>query len=153
MEQQYDSLSDTYKHKFRVMKLMALISDELIQRGVNHDNSKLESPEKELFDIYTPKLAKVTYGSEEYKGYLKELKPALDHHYAKSLHHPEHYKNGIEDMTLIDLLEMLIDWKASSERHQDGNILKSIEINTSRFDIDSQLKKILINTANKLDGK
>ena len=59
------------------------------------DNSKLESPEKELFDEYTPKLKDCTYGSDEYKEFLKGLKVALDHHYANNSHHPEHYENGV----------------------------------------------------------
>lgn len=149
----YDSKADTLEHKQRVMQLVCYAANNLMDRGLNHDNSKLKDPEKSLFDEYTPKLKNVTYGSDAYKEYLKELKPALDHHYAKSKHHPEHYPNKINDMTLFDLLEMFLDWKASSERHHDGNILKSIEINTERFNIDIQLKQVLINTAKELDGK
>jgi hypothetical protein len=50
-------------------------------------------------------------------------------------------------MTLIDLVEMLVDWKAASERHDDGNVLKSIEVNAKRFRISGQLTTILENTA------
>ena len=32
----------------------------------------------------------LTYGSDEYKACLTEMKPALDHHYAANRHHPEH---------------------------------------------------------------
>jgi hypothetical protein len=53
-------------------------------------------------------------------------------------------------MNLIDLVEMLCDWKAASERHNDGNIKKSIEINTARFGLSWQLAKILENTADLL---
>lgn len=49
-------------------------------------------------------------------------------------------------MNLLDILEMLCDWKASSERHNDGNINKSIEINANRFNMSPQLVKILENT-------
>lgn len=38
-------------------------------------------------------------------------------------------------MNLIDIVEMLADWKASSERQQNGNLLTSIEINAERFNI------------------
>ena len=78
--------------------------------------------------------------------------PALAHHYANNRHHPEHHKNGVDDMTLIDVLEMLIDWKAASERHNDGNILKSIEKNADRFGLSPQLVKILENTAKTAFG-
>ena len=50
-------------------------------------------------------------------------------------------------MNLIDMLEMICDWKAASERHADGDILKSIEINQKRFGYSDDLKNILINTA------
>jgi len=77
---------------------------------------------------------------------LAELKPALDHHYSHNSHHPEHYENGIDDFTLADLVEMFFDWKAASERHNDGDVLKSIEINKQRFGLSEQLCKIFENT-------
>lgn len=127
-----------------------LASVELLNRAAIHDNSKLQSPEKELFDIYTPKLKDSTYGSDEYKAFLSELKVGLDHHYAKNSHHPEHYEKGINGMNLFDLIEMFFDWKAAGERHADGNIYKSIDINQDRFKLSQQVKDILTNTATYL---
>ena len=106
-----------------------------------------------MFDEWTSKLRGVTYGSPEYAEFRQQLKPTLDHHYANNRHHPEHFKNGIHDMTLIDILEMLMDWKASSLRHNDGNILKSIEINQERFGFSPDLRQIMENTAKWLDGE
>ena len=71
---------------------------------------------------------------------------ALKHHYAANSHHPEHYENGIDGMTLIDVLEMLCDWKAATERHADGDIMRSLEVNRERFGISDQLANILANT-------
>ena len=141
-----DQTTKTIEHIINVRKYMSFTRDELIDRSVKHDQSKLESPEKEIFDEYTPKLSQVTYGSDEYKGYLKEMKIALDHHYLANRHHPEHFENGVNDMNLIDLIEMLCDWKAATLRHEDGDINKSIEYNRKRFDISDQLTKILLNT-------
>ena len=76
------------------------------------------------------------------------MKPALDHHYANNRHHPEHFENGISDMNLIDLIEMICDWKSATARHSDGDIKRSIIINTNRFKLSDQLAKILSNTAN-----
>lgn len=142
---------ETQKHIEAVRKYIRLMIDKIDLRGVKHDNSKLDTPEIELFAQYTPKLANTTYGSEEYKSFLEQLKPALDHHYASNRHHPEHFINGINDMTLIDIIEMFCDWKASTLRHNDGNLLKSIEVNAERFNMDGQLKQILINTAKMID--
>lgn len=148
-----DSKDATILHQCRVGTLLCDAADELIRRSEVHDASKLSSPEKELFDEYTPKLAGCTYGSDEYKEYLQGLKVALDHHYANNSHHPEHYENGVEGFDLFDLIEMFFDWKAASERHNDGNIFKSIEINKKRFNISYQLSSILKNTAERLGYK
>lgn len=142
----------TMRHIERVRNLLDQCVEELLKRGREHDQCKLESPEVELFTEVTPQLSALTYGSPEYNAMLEKLKPALTHHYSRSRHHPEHFKAGINDMTLIDILEMLCDWKAASERHNDGNIRKSIEINSDRFEIGPQLTKILENTAKELFG-
>ena len=151
--QQYDSTKDTLLHIKRVNELLMLFAKELMDRAICHDNSKLYDPEKPLFDKMTPLLKGLTYGSEEYKKSLAELKPALDHHYSHNSHHPEYYKDGINDCNLFDLVEMLCDWKAASERHADGNIFKSIQINKTRFAMADQLAKIFENTVNKLFGQ
>jgi hypothetical protein len=145
----YDSSIDTLKHIKRIGNLLHKMILELLIRIDNHDSSKLKTPEKEIFDEFTPKLKDSTYGSEEYKNFLKEMKKALDNHYVLNSHHPEHYNNGINDMDLIDLLEMFCDWKAASERHSNGNIYESISINKKRFNISDQLEQILVNTAKR----
>lgn len=142
---------ETQKHIERVRYYIRMFTDKLTTRGVEHDRTKLESPEVEIFAEQTPKLAELTYGSDEYKESLKELDVALQHHYAQYRHHPEHFKRGVNDMNLIDLVEFMCDIKASSERQHDGNLLKSIETCAERFDMDDQLKQILINTAKMID--
>ncbi len=144
----YDSKEDTLEHIYKVCDYLDYCAKEFYRRGTIHDQSKLESPEKEVFDEVTPKLATLTYGSDEYKASLADMKPALDHHYAHNRHHPEHYgEAGINGMNLFDIIEMLMDWKAASERHANGDIYKSILINRDRFDISDQLYRLLVNTA------
>lgn len=142
---------ETQKHIESVRKYIRFMIDKIDNRGVKHDASKLESPEVEIFAEHTGQLANMTYASPEYQASLDALKPALDHHYASNRHHPEHFVNGINDMTLVDIIEMFCDWKASTLRHNDGNLLKSIETNTERFHMDGQLKAIFMNTARMLD--
>ena len=140
-----------YKHIQKVREFIQFFVNKLTIRGIEHDRTKLESPEVEVFTEYTPKLAESTYGSDEYAEFLKEMNGALQHHYANSRHHPEHFSKGINDMNLLDIVEMFCDWKAASLRHLDGNLLKSIEFNAGRFNMSSQLKQILINTAKMYD--
>ena len=138
---------DTMCHIERVRNLLNDVIREILLRQEAHDQTKLDPPEVGLFSEYTKSLSTLTYGSPEYNQKLAELKPALDHHYANNRHHPEYHKDGVNDMNLIDLIEMFCDWKAASERHQDGDIIRSIELNVDRFGLSPQLAKILENTA------
>jgi len=153
MELNYDSTADTLTHIRNVQSKLNAVARELIIRGEKHDASKLLPPEKEIFDEYTPKLKNSTYGSDEYKGFLKDMGEALTHHCENNSHHSEHFTNDINGMTLIDVIEMFCDWKCASERHADGDILKSIEINCKRFNIDQQLRQIILNTAELFNCK
>lgn len=150
--EKYDSRPDTEQHIATVQGFLYIAIQELKRRQVVHDKSKLESPEKEMFDEWTPKLKESTYGSVEYNNFLKELKVGLDHHYANNDHHPEFYTNGIKGMNLISLLEMIIDWLAATKRHADGNIIRSIEINQKRFGYGDELKEIFLNTLPLIGG-
>uniref|UniRef100_A0A6H2A625 Uncharacterized protein n=1 Tax=viral metagenome TaxID=1070528 RepID=A0A6H2A625_9ZZZZ len=146
MKSNYDSSTDTLNHSRNVLRFMNIIIHELTKRAEVHDKSKLLSPEKEIFDEYTPKLKTSTYGSDEYKEFLKGMGDGLKHHYSVNRHHPEHFDDGINDMNLLDIMEMLCDWKAATLRHNDGDIYKSLEINASRFGVKKQLLRILQNT-------
>jgi len=142
-----DSTVDTLRHSRRVDELLLQLVAQIQDRITKHDASKLEDPEKAIFDEYGPKLKASTYGSDEYKGFLSEMRVALDHHYANNRHHPEHFLAGVAGMTLVDLVEMLADWKAASERHADGDLAKSLQIQRDRFGLSDQLAAILDNTA------
>ena len=145
-----DSRPETEAHINKVRGIIATIMLELSKRYQSHDASKLEEPEKPYFDKATSKLKGLSYGSEEYKQALRDIRPALDHHYSNNSHHPEHFnKDGISGMTLIDLVEMFCDWCAASHRHEDGDIFKSISSNSKRFGYDAVLAKILENIAKK----
>lgn len=137
---------ETYEHIRQVQLLLAKVHKDLHERALAHDQSKLSPPEVDTFTEFTPKLKHAEYGSDEYKSFLKQMKPALDNHYANNSHHPEHFANGIEDMNLLDVLEMFCDWLASTKRTKNGDILKSLEIQQSRFGISPQLIQIMRNT-------
>lgn len=171
----YDSRPETYAHIQEVQRRLGRAIRNLIGRSEAHDQSKLVSPEVEAFDEHTGRLRGTTYGSDEYKACLAAMKPALDHHYAANSHHPEHFAGticvqcgnrddepctcggprtsvaGIRGMTLLDLVEMLCDWKAATLRHADGDIRRSIEVNQARFGYSDELKQILFNTLAEIE--
>jgi hypothetical protein len=140
---------ETLKHIQSVRSFLYLMIEELDNRARNHDQSKLESPEAEIFGEYGPELAKVEYGSEDYKKLLEKVKPAIENHYSKNRHHPEFHKDGIDDFDLVDLMECICDWKAATQRNKNGNIRKSLEINAERYKISPQMLKILSNTVDR----
>ena len=176
-----ESISDTKAHIDKVAGFINLIISELSERVLNHDKSKMEQPELDIFAVYGPKLKYTTYGSDEYRSYLKEMKVALDSHYAKNRHHAEFHdkkekycnecdiglnptitqynkcpncnttnpevkeRYTLRGMNLIDLVEMICDWKAATMRHSDGDIYKSLDDNKKRFGISDELYQILLN--------
>jgi hypothetical protein len=142
--------AETQKHVDILHNLLMDFAFEVLKRGASHDNSKFSEFELSGFTQYSPKLNGTTYGSSEYKQFLTELKPTLDHHYASNRHHPEFFENGIRDMTLVDIVEMLFDWWASTQRHTDGDIFRSIELNEKRFNIPPELSDIFRNTINSV---
>lgn len=193
----YDSTNDTLEHRKNVRLFLQRFIGEIIDRQIHHDDSKLEEPEKSIYDEFTPKLRDTTYGSDEYKTMLIAMGPALQHHYANNSHHPEHYQiwqcplcesifkhedasidirfegeirlcpkccehgtimecalkpaSGIYGMSLLDLLEMLADWKAAGMRHADGDMQQSLEVNRKRFQMSDQLYEIFQNTVKELE--
>lgn len=148
---EYDSTLDTQAHIARVGMALLDVLHNLEHRASFHDQSKLAEPEKSAFDILTPKLKDLVYGSAAYRAVLGELQPAIDHHYGANSHHPEHYQAGIRGMSLLDLIEMLCDWKAAGERHEPPtNFGHSIAINTERFQLTPELVAIFFNTAREL---
>ena len=143
--------AETMRHILTVRALIMETIREFVNRADAHDISKLGPPEVDTFTKYTDILAKLTYGSQEYTDTLKLMKPALDNHYAHNAHHAEHHADGIMGMDLFDLIEMMLDWKAATLRHKNGDINKSIEINAKRYNIPEPLVRILKNTVDHLE--
>lgn len=146
----YDSRPDTLEHIAHVRRFLAEARSDLRDRAVRHGRSKLAEPELSVFNEYTPKLRDSTYGSDEYKAFLEGMGEGLRHHYAANDHHPEHFAGGIADMDLLQLVEMLADWKAATLRHADGDLDRSITQNAERFGYGPELERILRHTAERL---
>lgn len=147
----YDSRADTVAHIIAVRERLGSAIRDLCRRQDEHDRSKLRPPEKAAFDEFTPRLRASTYGGPEYEAMREAIAPALAHHYAANRHHPEHFPDGVRGMTLVDVLEMLCDWKAATGRHADGDLAKSIEINQRRFGYGDEMRAVLTNTAREMD--
>src|SRR5450755_2969819 len=129
-----DYVKDLVDHKRRVADYMQIVANDLFQRAAVHDNSKFSPEEYNIYEQVFPELQKYALGSQEIKQAYEKLGPALQHHFQENRHHPEHHERGIDDMTLVDVLEMVCDWLAASHRSKTG-IGKGLEINRERFHI------------------
>ena len=147
----YDSWKDTLEHIQNVQLKIHVVVQDLLHRAIIHDASKLQPPEKEVYDSNPAQLSTIEYGTNDYKSAKDKVQVALNHHYSVSPHHPEYYIDGVDGMNFLDLLEMLVDWKCSTERTKNGDLKKSIEINAEQFNMSEQLKQILLNTASYLE--
>lgn len=143
----FDSTKDAKAHITLIQKVFnETIIPELQKRSENHDKSKLSSPEREMYDEYIPKLKETPFGSKEYVKVRKEMeKTALQHHFQENRHHPEHFENGISDMTIVDVVEMFCDWYAASLR-SDTSFLDGLMFNKNKFKMSDELYEIFLNT-------
>lgn len=142
------SIEKTLFHKARVSELLSSAAMELLQRGAVHDDSKFEPIEADRLrqmDELIAREGNVAFGSPEYEERKKLLGPMLTEHYRRNSHHPEHFGNGVNGMNLFDVLEMLLDWKAASERGE-AHVL-GLKAGVAKYAIDAQLAEILENTA------
>ena len=145
---QYDSRADILAHILAVRDRLDVFAAELSRRGSAHDASKSSGAEKPAFDLVTPLLPGVTYGSPEYLALEERVRPALEHHYQHNSHHPEYHGNcGIAGMDLFDVVEMVCDWIASVAGRSGGDL--NLEFNIRRFGIEAHLGSILANTLNR----
>jgi hypothetical protein len=136
-----------HAHQNKVRALINLGIGELWRRYLEHDRSKLDSPEFEIFSAHFAEFNAAEYGTPDYFVALAKVSEAISHHYEVNRHHPEHFPNGIADMDLIDLFEMLCDWMAATSYGTNGNLAKSIKVNTQRFNLSDQMVRVLENTA------
>lgn len=141
--QTYDCTEDVLDHKLLVASYMLMEINGLVARVAEHDNSKLLSPEKEMFDQWTPELKARTFGTDFYKAALDGMGEGLKHHYRVNRHHPEHFENGVDGMNLLDVLEMVCDWRAAA---QAKGVALDLEHAAQRFNLSPQLVNIIRNS-------
>lgn len=147
-EKRVKYLRQIHNHVMSVQKCLNSFASDLIERGRVHDISKFSEPELSGFAENVDNVSTIVYESEEYKKKWNEMRTVIDIHHINNRHHPEHWDNGVEEMTLLDILEMISDWNAATVRYKNGDLLKSVEINCEKYKVDGQLKRIILNTIN-----
>lgn len=136
----------TLAHKVRVGRYMMGFAARIFYRAICHDNSKLCPPELIIFADAAEGPYDASYGSKRYFENLDTLSQALLHHYAHNSHHPEHYETGISGMNLLDLVEMVSDWRAALSAPVGTNVQEIIAKSQNRFGMSDDLSAVLRNS-------
>ncbi len=107
------------------LMLLAKITEhgeELALRAKEHDASKFGPEERNAY-VWLTEYHQCRRNGEplEYPpGVEQEVKRAINHHMTANRHHPQFHTDP-NDMTEVDLIEMVCDWTAmSQEFDQDG---------------------------------
>lgn len=104
-----DTLKTFVHHRVCVAAALQKVVHEFERRQMLHDESKFHLDEFAGFARINATARRHPYGSEEYMAALEAEKPALDRHFARNPHHPEHHDDPTK-MGLFDLIEMVCDW-------------------------------------------
>ncbi|WP_425397556.1 DUF5662 family protein [Aeoliella sp.] len=109
----------------RCLEVMARVTDhaeELLQRASQHDASKFE-PEERVPYIWLTEHHRCRKSGKPFAyppGVEAQVEAAIAHHMSHNRHHAE-FHDDPNDMTEVDLIEMVCDWTAmAQEFHQCG---------------------------------
>jgi len=138
------------RHKGLVARYLLGLAVRLAWRALVHDLSKLAPIEARGFA--RAGLKGHVYGSAGYRAARLALGPALDHHYRANRHHPEHFQAGLAGMDLVDLAEMLCDWRAAVRLNPRGSLERSFQVGRTRFGLGEELEAVLRNTV-EVEGR
>lgn len=118
----------TTEHIERVRRCLTLMAtatshgEALMERGRVHDASKF-GPEERIPYVWLTEFHRCRRANEafEYPESVEpQIKAAIQHHVTTNRHHPE-FHDDPNDMSDVDLIEMVCDWTAmSQEFNQDG---------------------------------
>lgn len=140
------------KHLSEHIMMQQNFTNEIIERikydSDHHDESKTKNPEFMFYCKLNKALTLVKYESKEYKEIIND--PHVAMHKESNSHHPEFYgDDGINGMTLVDIVNMLSDWKSASMT-SDTPLIEGMKKNKEKFEISDQLYQILVNTVELL---
>ena len=118
----------TIAHIGRVQTCLAVMAEiteygaELLVRGQHHDASKF-GPEERIPYIWLTEFHRCRRNGEFFHypdGVAEQIEEAVRHHMSVNRHHPEFHLQP-DDMSDVDLIEMVCDWTAmAQEFDQNG---------------------------------
>jgi hypothetical protein len=100
----------------RMQEIYPALHAQLAERITTHDQTKFQA-EEHIAYVHLTWFHKMRNEGKAYKYPSPEVEAAVQnatrHHIASNRHHPE-YHGDLNDMTKVDLIEMVCDWEAMS---------------------------------------
>ncbi|MGH7274768.1 MAG: DUF5662 family protein [Nitrospiria bacterium] len=125
LSEEIKTLVTIFRHQTLVRRNLSKLAKALEARALIHDMSKLELDELAGFVEIQQIARNHKIDSPEYKASL-----------AARL--PEYYPDGIRDMSLLDLIEMVCDWEAASKTYGKTSLAESLPIQKERFKVTDE---------------
>lgn len=129
------ALATITRHRDMVRLNMQRLSQEIERRALTHDMTKLSPDELGGFVRINRAAREHPYGSDEYTASMEREKGedgCITLHYARNSHHPEHHAKPL-DMGFLDIIEMVLDWKAASDTYGKMTLRGSLPHHRERF--------------------
>ena len=146
---------DIIKHKKMVLDNCLLLGEyliskgkielgtQLLKRGCEHDNSKFDRDEFRKLSQILKQESKQCFTNAQTQ-LSNDEKKAIKYHWDHNRHHPEFFENPSEEMTELDIIEMVCDWYARSLQFGTDFIPFIMERQENRFHFsDKCFAKIL----------
>lgn len=151
----------TKEHIARVASNLMLLAavtdygDELADRAKVHDASKF-GPEERIPYVWLTEFHRCRRSGEPFQypeGVEEQVRRAIEHHVTSNRHHYQFHAHP-DDMTEVDLIEMVCDWTAMSQEFgQDGGSARGWADRTigTRVDFNAANREFIDRMIAKLD--
>ena len=142
-------LARATRHIMTVQLILRTLAREMLNRADAHDLSKL-GPDEFGGMIAIDRIAdKCGLNSPEYMAALSG--GAIQLHVSRHSHHPEYHVSGVQNMSLLDIVEMVCDWKAANvlRGHPEWN--ESVRMMSERLGLSSEQIYLINLIASELD--
>lgn len=130
------ALATIMRHRDALRLNAQRLIHELERRSLAHDLSKLSTDEIEGFVRINRAAREHAYGSEEYVESMRREKAptgCITLHLSRNSHHPEFHEND-RDMGWLDIIEMVLDWKAASDTYGKNTLRDGLAVHRERFE-------------------
>ena len=144
-----------HRHRTFVRLALGTIVDNLNRRAEAHDLSKFEEDEFYGLVGINETAREYPYGSEQYRASLQVASAdggCLNKHYSRNSHHPEFHDNT-EDMSFLDIIEMVCDWYSASKTYGQSSFVDAIPTHFKRFSFSSGQKWLILQVADCLQER